>query len=152
MQGKVHRPSFGMNIGLSLLRCDDCDANNRVITYSVHQMMYHMYFSSPQYTEPDIVVVYGTAQEMPSGDRDAIHSEISYRNMTDSNDAVLVLMDATKDLVKQGARSVNAARPVIHLVAPQVNPLRGYGSVRADVESDVAIVNEKYYFTCLKRK
>ena len=77
-----------------------------------------MFFSSPDYTEPDVVVVYGNTHTMSTGSGDAtIHSEISYRNMTFSQDTVLVLMDVTKELLKQGVRTVNEARPVDQLLA-----------------------------------
>ena len=115
-------------------------------------MLYHMYFSSQDYTEPDVAVVYGNTQEMSSGKEDDIHSEISYSNMTSSRDTVLVLMDVTKDLVNQGVRTVNATRPVDQLVQTQMNMFRGFTTQRADIDSDSAIINEKHYFTCLRRK
>ena len=111
-----------------------------------------MYFSSDEFIDPDVVVVYGNTLEMSSSEVDDIHTEISYRNMTYSQNTVLVLMDATLDLVKQGARAVNNAQPVEQLVAPQKNRDRGIGSHRADMDSHAAIINEKYYFTCLRKK
>ena len=36
-----------------------------------------MFFSSEQYTEPDVVVVYGKTEEMNIGKENDIHSEIS---------------------------------------------------------------------------
>ena len=86
---------------------------SRVISYSVQKMFYHMFFSSPMYTEPDVVVVYGNSYEMLNNEEGDIHSEISYRNMTYSRDTVLVLTDSTEDLVKKGVRAVNAVRPVV---------------------------------------
>ena len=146
--------TFKLNKELRLQRCADCKAKERVITYSVRQQsQYHMFFSSEEYTEPDVVVVYGNADEMISSpsEEQALHSEISYRNMTYSRDTVLVLMDKTKELVRLGAKAVNAARTVDQLVPPQINPFKGFGSNRADVDSDVPITNEKSYFTCLRR-
>ena len=155
MQGKTFNESFNQNYTLNLQRCKDCQIKNRIITYSVQQMLYHMYFSSAEYTDPDIVVIYGINDEMPgssSDEDDAIHSEISYSNMTSSPDTVLVLMDETKELVKQGVRFLNTARPVDQLVPIQMNLFRGFTSKRADIDSESAIVNEKCYFTCLRRK
>ena len=84
----------------------------------------------------------------PGGD---IHSEISYRNMTYDRSTVLVLIDATKDLVEQGIRSVNISRPVHQLVSPQINPITGYCENQADIDSDTPLTNDKHYFTCLRR-
>ena len=129
-QGRMFKQMFRL-ITLSLGRCDDCAEKGRVINYSVHQMPYHMFFSSPEYTEPNVVEVYGNEHEMSSRDDDCIHKEISYRNMTHSKDTVLVLLDATKDLVIQGVKDVNAVQSVDELVQPQMNPLKGFSSNRA---------------------
>ncbi|CAL4094918.1 unnamed protein product [Meganyctiphanes norvegica] len=152
MQDKAFTPSFNLNTELSLLRCEDCKTKNRIITYSVQQMQYHMYFSSQEYTEPDVVVIFGTTYEMSASVDDYVHSEISYRNMTYSRDTVLILTDATEELVKQGACAVNSAQPVDQLVLPQINPLRGSSLNRAELGAETCIINEKYYFTCLRRK
>ena len=151
IEGKTLNQSHYLNASLKLLRCNDCKAKNRVITYSVHQMQYHMYFSSQEYTEPDVVVVFGNKQEMTAKTEDDINNEISYRNMTYNPDTVLVLTDTTKNLVLQGVRDVNAARPVDQIVSIRINPLRGYSSNRAELDSDTAVINEKHYFTCLRR-
>ena len=158
MQGhKEVKETFKLNKELRLQRCKDCKAKNRVITYTVRQQsQYHMFFSSEEYTEPDVVVVYGNAYEMMSSPSEEqaenVHSEISYRNMTYSRDTLLVLMDESKELVRQGVKAVNAARSVDQLVSPQINPFKGFGTNRADVDSNVPISNEKSYFTCLRRK
>ena len=152
MQDKGFKDSFLLNDSMNLKRCKDCRVKNRIITYSVQQKLYHMFFSSPEYTEPDVVVVYGNTQEMSASEEAVIHSPISYSNMIYSRDTVLVLTDVTKDLVKQGFQAVNDAQPVLQLVAPMINPLRGFSSNRADIDSDTAVINEKHYFTCLRRK
>ena len=156
MQGKGFKDSFILNnlATLSLRRCSDCEVKNRIITYSVKQMHYHMYFSSQDYTTPDVVVVYDNSYEMMSttkGYTGDIHSEISYRNMTYDRSTVLVLIDTTKDLVEQGIRSVNISRPVHQLVSPQINPITGYCGNQADIDSDTPLTNDKHYFTCLRR-
>ena len=93
MQGKLFRQSFyHNNFAISLKRCDDCASKDRVIIYSVHQMLYHMYFSSTDYTEPDVVVVYGNSQEMAPSCEDDIHSILSYCDMTYYHETVLVLI------------------------------------------------------------
>ena len=152
MQGREFRQSFGLIKNMTIQRCNNCKDNNRVVTYSVHRMLYHMFFSSAEYTEPDVVVVYGNAHEMPTSGEDGIHSEISYRNMTHSRNTVLVLMDATKDLVSQGARAVEAVQSVYKLAPPQLNPLRRPSTNRVEIDSGSDIFYEKSYFTCLKRK
>ena len=153
MQGKGFNDSFIHNnlAKLSLRRCKDCEVKNRIITYSVHQMHYHMYFSSQSYTTPDVVVVYSNTHEMSTNDGGDIHTEISYRNMTNDRSTVLVLMDATKELVEQGIRFVNISQPVHQLVSPQINPIRAYSGNRAEIDSDTALTNDKHYFTCLRR-
>ena len=152
VQGKTRKQFLDLNkVLISLERCDDCEAKNRVITYSVHQMQYHMFFSSQEYTEPNVVVVYGNTHEM-SENEDEVHSQISYRNMTYSKNTVLVLTDVTKGLVMKGVRAVNTACSVDQLVSPRINALRGFSSTRTDIDSDTATINEKQYFTCLRRK
>ena len=47
---------------------------------------------------------------------------------------------------------MNAAQPVMQLVSPLSNPLKGFSSHRAAIHSDVAIINERNYITCLRRK
>ena len=111
-----------------------------------------MFFSSPLYTDPDIVVVYGNSHEMLDNEDCDIHSEISYRNMTNSRDMVLVLTDATEDLVKQGVKAVNAVQPVDQLVLPMKNKLRGWGSNRDITDKEGDDVNDRYYFVCLRRR
>ena len=153
VQGKPFKQSFyHNNQHLSLKRCDYCARKNRVITYSVHKMLYHMYFSSPDYTEPDVVIVYGNSQEMSLSEDDDTHSKLSYRNMTHCPATVLVLTDTHKDLLKQGVRAVNAARPVTQLVAPQKNFLMAYNSNLSEINSGTAVSHDRYHFTCLKRK
>ena len=150
-QGKEFRQSFGA-IMMSFGRCGDCEEGGRVINSSVHQMPYHMFFSSAQFTDPDVVVIFGNEHEMSTHEEGCIHNKISYRNMTHSRDTVLVLMDATKDRVIQGVRAVNAVQSVDELVSPQINPLRGFSSNLAEVGSDSFIINEKSYFACLRRR
>ena len=111
-----------------------------------------MFFSSPLYTDPDILVVYGNSYEMLNNEECDVHSKISYRNMTNSRDMMLVLTDATEDLVKQGVKAVNAVRPVDQLVLPMKNKLRGWGSNRSIADTEDNDINDKYYFACLKRK
>ena len=143
---------FSLNSQISLHRCNDCVYRGRTITYSVQCMKYHMYFSSLEYTEPDVVYIYGNSGEMSSTDEDDFHSDMSYRNMTSNLSTVLVLVDQTKDLVCQGIRSVNAARPVLQLVSPKSNPFSEVSTHRAAIDSSAALLDENRYFTCLRRK
>ncbi|CAL4246252.1 unnamed protein product [Meganyctiphanes norvegica] len=122
---------------------------NRVVTLSVQKGYYHMYFSSPDYADPDIVVVYNTCQEMPASEKGEVHSEISYRNMTHSHDILLVLLDTSEELVKQGAKAVNAARPVKQLVLHKSNPIMGICLNEKETDPNWT---EKNYFTCIRRK
>lgn len=143
-------PSFNHKGKLNQLECEHCDPNNRkdhTISYSVHRKPYHMFFSSSEYSEPDVVIMYGFTSI--SND---IHSDISYRNMTYSEDSVLVLTDSTEDLLLHGARAVNAARPIDELVPPILNRGRAFGSHRTESGHDAGATNDKYYLTCLRRK
>ena len=94
---------------------------NRSVSYSFQHMLYHMYFSSPGYIVPDVVVVYSNTEAMSINDEDAsIHTEISYRNMTNTHTTVLVLTDKTEGLLKLGVRAVTDAQPVEQLVQPTI--------------------------------
>ena len=62
----------------NIVYCDACVGKNHTVTYSIQQMLYHMFFSSPQYTEPDIIVIYGNTFEMSISNND-INTKISYQ-------------------------------------------------------------------------
>ena len=72
--------------------------------------------------------------------------------MTYSTDTVLVIMDTSMKMVMQGVENVNNARPVEELVSPRSNPLKGFSSNRAKIESDSLIINERSNFACLRRR
>ena len=152
IQGVGEQQSYGLNTSVRIKRCTDCMIRQRVITYSIHHMMYHMYFSSPEYTDPDVVVIFGNTNEMSSSGDGDIHSKISYRNMTYNTGTVLVIMDTSMKMVIQGVENVNNARPVEELVSPRSNPLKGFSSNRAKIESDSLIINERSNFACLRRR
>ena len=153
LQGKGFRQSFYKNNKpLTLLRCNDCKNKGRIITYSIQQMPYHMYFSSPEYTEPDVVGIFGNSKEMLSTKNDDIHSDISYHNMTYNPNTVLFLTDATIDLLIQGFKAVNAVQPVEMVVPIQSNELSGFSTSLAGWETGSAIDHERLYLTCLRRK
>ena len=126
-----------------LQRCSYCEDKGKVITFSIHQMLYHMFYSSMDYSEPDVVIIYGNTDEMSSSDVEDIHTDMSYRNMSSSRDTVLILTDVNKDRLRQGVKAVNAARPMKQLVAPHMNPFFGFTTKRADIDSDTAVINEK---------
>ena len=109
-----------------------------------------MLFSSPEYTEPDVVVIYGNEHEMSTSGKDVIHSEISYRNMTHSRDTVLVLMDATKDLVIQGIKAVKAVQSVDNLVKPQPNALYRPTSNCTEIDAGSQRFNENHILHALE--
>jgi len=152
MQGKALNPSFNLNNEFNLLRCHDCKFKNRVITYSIQRRQYHLFYCQPEYTEPDVVVVYGNTQEMSTTEKNDVSSEMSYCDMIHNQYTILVLTDVSKDLLMQGVKAVNNTQPVDQIVSNQINPLRGFSSNRADFFSESATINDKYYFTCLKRK
>ena len=147
IQGNWSGSSRQLSTGLDHTSC-----RTRVVTHSIHEMHYHMFFSSQQYTEPDVIVVYGNSHEMLANEKEGFHSEISYRNMTHNQDTVLVLMDATKDLVIQGFKAVKEAQSVSKLVEIQHNPLYRASTNRTNIDAGSVRFNEKSYFTCLRRK
>ena len=69
-----------------------------------------MYFSSEEYTKPDIVVIYDIVLEMgyQTDENNIIHSEISFSNMIHSSDTVLVITDNSEDQLKLRVNYVNA--------------------------------------------
>lgn len=136
LQGKLRKP---MILNKEHSFCDDCKFREPNINYSIKAEHYHMYFSSSDYNEPDVVVVIGNS-DMTSSEEDSIHWEISYRNMTALKRTILVLMDSSEELVKKGVEAVNKARPVEQLVA---------GSYQ---EEGSDAINDKLYFSCLRRK
>ncbi|CAL4176500.1 unnamed protein product [Meganyctiphanes norvegica] len=144
----IQRKALKKDFNPSNLQVKNC-----VMTCSVKQMFYHMYFSSLDYTDPDVVVVYDHTYEMSTSEKDDVHSEISYRNMTHNRDTVLVLMNETKELVRQGIKAVNAARPVEQLVINQIDPIIGLDPNHVELDLEIKLSwTKKKYFTCLRKK
>jgi len=85
-------------------------SKDRVVTHTMKQMFYHMYYSSDEYIEPDAVLVYNTSM-MLENENDALHSGISFRNIMSNENAILALFDSTKENLKQGVRAVESAQP-----------------------------------------
>ena len=110
-------------------------------------MLYHMYYSYEEYTKPDVVVVYGNKGEMSASNESEIHSEISYCNMISSRGTVLVLTDVPKGLLKEGVTIVKTAQLIDQLVPIMMNPFRSFTSQRADIVTNIAIINVNHYFT-----
>ena len=72
--------------------------------------------------------------------------------MTYNPNTVLLLTDATIDLLIQGFRAVNAVQPVEMVVPIQSNELSGFSTSLAGWETGSAIDHERLYLTCLRRK
>ena len=108
-----------------------------------------MFFSTSEYSEPEIVVVYDNNYEMSRDQEDDINNELSYRNMTYSPDTILVLMDESQELVNKGVMVVNTARPVEQLVSSMLNIV--IEKLSKLTGSNNAMI-DKYYFTCLTSK
>ena len=153
MQSKQFKESFGHNYAMSFLQRCSCEDKGKVLTFSIHQMFYNMFYSSMDYIDPDIVIIYGNTDEMSSSDVEDIHTDMSYRNMSSSRDTVLILTDVNKDRLRQGVKAVNATRPMKQLVAPHLNSF-WFTTKRADIDSDTAIINAKLrsryaFFVCM---
>lgn len=84
----------------------------RIVTYSIRYTLYHMYFASDEYEEPDAVVILDNESTMLR-EEDTFHSEISYRNMTSQSKTVVVLVDTTDEQLDHGVRAVNEIRPIV---------------------------------------
>ena len=122
--------------------CKACKSKKRTTTYSIQQMQYHMFFESSEYTKPDVVAVYGNSRVMGC-DKEDIQTEISYRNMTHSHHTILVLMDETEDLVRQGINFIKTVQSVDVIEETYINFERGFTDEPT---------NEKQYFSCLRRE
>ena len=126
--------------------CRKCEVRKpRVTHYAIHQMKYHMYCSSETYTTPDIVVVYGNTQSMPVSEKETLHTEISYRNMIHNPNTIVILMDATKELVEQGINTISTIHPLEVLLETQINPFR-------KCTADPTMANDKFYVASLRKK
>lgn len=85
--------------------------SNRVITYALKHMLYHMYYSSDEYIEPDAVVILDNYDTMLRKE-DELHRDISYRNITSKARTALILVDRIDEQLDRGVKAVNEARPV----------------------------------------
>jgi len=86
-------------------------SGNRTVNYSIKHMLYHMFYSEDEYTEPDAVVILDNEYTM-LGEEDELHRDISYRNITGKARTALVLVDRTTKQLDKGVTAVNEARPV----------------------------------------
>ncbi|CAL4075097.1 unnamed protein product [Meganyctiphanes norvegica] len=118
---------------INLERCNDCKKKGRVINYSVHRCYYHMFFSSDAYTEPDVVAVFGNiSPHLMYTEEEQEHPKISFRNMTYSNDTLLILTDASFLLLMEGIQHVCDANSSLEMVLPpKRNPMCGSLGARA---------------------
>ncbi|CAL4153130.1 unnamed protein product, partial [Meganyctiphanes norvegica] len=144
------------NNQIELQRCDDCFDRNRLITLSINPMHYHMYFSSDAYTEPDVVIVHAydeahfamkNALLVQEGD---VHAITSYRNMTYSQDTLVVLTNCIKQDLEDGIKDINKARSIDVVMPIRENPLCGISTIRNN--SSLALSNINAYITCLRKK
>lgn len=109
-------------------------SGNRIVTYAIKHMLYHMFYSTDEFIEPDAVVILDNADTMLRSE-DELHREISYRNITSKARTALVLVDRTEKQLDRGVKAVNESRPV-------------------DQEHGQYVVTEssRYMFTMLRRK
>ncbi|CAL4068105.1 unnamed protein product [Meganyctiphanes norvegica] len=140
-----------LNIDITnrLERCKDCKLRDRVITYNIHPEHYHMYFSSMEYSEPDVIAVFNN-KEMSQNEDDNVHAITSYRNMTYDEDTLIILTDSDCDELKEGIRVINEARPVDVIMPAQNNPFRGFSSVRGPISKP--IINVRDFMACIRRR
>ena len=126
--------------------CTRCDTKiPRITRYALHQMKYHMYYSSEMYTTPDVVVVYGNSKSMPRTEDELLHTEISYRNMINNPKTILILMDESEHLVEQGLNIVSSIIPTQIIKKTRPNPFK-------KCTADPKTANDKCYFASLKKR
>lgn len=144
MQGSDSKLNFKMNYMSAI--------PNKFISYSIHTMMYHEFFSSPQFVEPDVLVIFGNKQEMLENDDEYTHHSLkSYGSMTDNDNTLLILTDSTEDLVMDGIKSINGDQANGHFDPIQTDELGTVNSLGIVNEHESGSLNEIRYFACLKK-
>jgi len=142
---------FCSNVDLKLERCHNCVARNRIITYSVISMHYHMYFSSENYIEPDIVAIYDVKHEMMDNlDEDSDSNCFdSINSMTYDRETLLVLVDSSKNNLKDTVDDLVLAshHQLDVILDPKPNKLAGFNSTRQFNNTP-----ETVHVACLKKE
>lgn len=155
VQNRKYKPSKKAIAKLNQPICKDCKAMKRSITYSIHKMPYHMYYSSEEYVEPNYVAIFGNTREMaanPDELKDDLNSDISYRNMLHTPQTYVILFDETKELVEQGLITINALKiPFSMIIGPRLNEYRAFSSIRAELGLANEGYNDRNYFTMVRR-
>lgn len=159
------------NAFLPVERCSDCQKKQRVITYNIQPVHYHEYFSSDDYTEPDIVTVFGIDKELmmttgpmsfglkAEGEKavENLHTQIhidkvnnftSQRNMTYRKHTIVILTDFADERITECVKGFHEARPVKVLSPVQLNPVCGFSTLRGPN----FICNQKMNVCCIQRK
>lgn len=136
--------------GITLERCSDCESKGRIINYSVHVNHYHTFFSSKEYTVPDVVAVFGNI--LPTimyTEEKQEHQELSYQKMTNSDDTLIILTDMEESILNKGIEYVCQSCPSLELLMPPViNPMAG--SLGLHGTERTPIFNHKKYVCCLR--
>lgn len=137
--------------GITLERCNDCKTKGRIIKYSIHRNYYHMFFSSDEYTEPDVVAVFGNlTSDVMYTEEEKEHPKISYRNMTYSKDTLLILTDPILPALNDGLQYVVDACPKLEIVLPPTkNPMSGSLGFRG--LEQFPVLNFKKFVCCLRK-
>ncbi|CAL4142712.1 unnamed protein product, partial [Meganyctiphanes norvegica] len=144
---------LNIDITNKLERCTDCKLSNRLITYSIQPKHYHMYFSSLEYSEPDVIAVFGIKHmyEYKTSSDEYADDVNSYQNMTYEEGTLIVLTGHTYEEVKEGIQKINEARPVDVVMSSRRNLFKGSRIVR-NSWGKKGIHNARAYMSCIKRK
>ncbi|CAL4155029.1 unnamed protein product [Meganyctiphanes norvegica] len=143
---------LNIDITNKLERCADCKLRKRLITYSIRPEHYHMYFSSLEYSEPDVIAVFNIKQmnKYKISSDDYADDVNSYQNMTYEEGTLIVLTGLDYEEVKEGIKEINEARPVDVVMSTRRNLFKGSRIVRSDEQR--CILNTRAYMACIRRK
>ncbi|CAL4112172.1 unnamed protein product [Meganyctiphanes norvegica] len=135
-------------------RCGRCKKDDRVVSIKVLLKHYHMYFSSDDYVEPDVVAIVGYNKKLldtKSIEKDDVNELTSRRNMTYNKDTLVIATDYEIFCLDTAIEEMNNARPINVLMPVTENPLHAEGHF-----DSMRVHGKRYnllkYLTCMQRK
>ncbi|CAL4161431.1 unnamed protein product, partial [Meganyctiphanes norvegica] len=147
-------PNNVHNTMLKLERCKDCEKKDRIVSIKVLLSHYHMYFSSEDYIEPDVVAIFGYNKKLldsKSVDKEDVNELTSLRNMTYNKDTLLIVTDHEDLWLKLATSEINNARPIDILLPIFINPLKAEGHIE-NMKKHGKRFNILRYLTCVQKK
>ncbi|CAL4119305.1 unnamed protein product, partial [Meganyctiphanes norvegica] len=134
------------NSYLPVERCSDCKGKERVITYNIQPMYYQHYFSSDDYIQPDVVVVFDIAEELFNC-QTLCEMGMSPEciSITYSKSTIVVLASYLEDVLEECVKNFHVCRPVKTLLPIQENPVCGISSCHG-----FDMVNKNFHICCIQ--